>query len=177
MQQPPGGGAFPRHFGPEVCTDRARSTCSASTGERPATSLYLHPHPYPCRNVHVRVCGRVWWWEAWRYGLAPITLRIIILRWLQTRSFRSANGVIFLTNYAKQQVTRVTGELSCKKLARIIKCKAREANIPYQKICFRKTHKLMRKFLGVSYKKKKKVPVRKTTRSHHRLRTTWICQF
>lgn len=55
------------------------------------------------------------WREAWRYGLAPITLRIIILRWLQTRSFRSANGVIFLTNYAKQQVIRVTGELSCKK--------------------------------------------------------------
>jgi len=53
--------------------------------------------------------------EARRYGFALITLRIIILRWLQSKSFRSANGVIFLTNYAKERVTKVTGELPGKK--------------------------------------------------------------
>jgi hypothetical protein len=35
----------------------------------------------------------------------------------------------------------------------------------------------MKTFLGVSYKKKVKVPIKKTTKSHHRLRTTWILQF
>lgn len=54
------------------------------------------------------------WAEAKRYGLSPITLRIIALRWLQTKSFRSADGVIFLTDYAKNQVTKITGELSGK---------------------------------------------------------------
>jgi glycosyltransferase involved in cell wall biosynthesis len=54
------------------------------------------------------------WSEARRYGIAPITLRIIILRWLQSTSFRSANGVIFLTSYAKEQVTKITGELAGK---------------------------------------------------------------
>ena len=54
------------------------------------------------------------WVEAKRYGIAPITLRLIILRWLQSKSFRSANGVIFLTNYAKKQVTKITGELAGK---------------------------------------------------------------
>ena len=55
------------------------------------------------------------WDEARRYGFNLITLRIIILRWLQSKSFRSANGVIFLTNYAKDQVTKITGELPGKK--------------------------------------------------------------
>ena len=55
------------------------------------------------------------WVEAKRYGLAPITLRIFILRLLQSRSFQSANGVIFLTEYAKKHVTQVTGELPGKK--------------------------------------------------------------
>jgi glycosyltransferase involved in cell wall biosynthesis len=52
------------------------------------------------------------WTEAKRYGFSLITLRIIILRWLQSRSFRSANGVIFLTDYAKNNVTKVTGRLT-----------------------------------------------------------------
>lgn len=55
------------------------------------------------------------WSEAKRYGFSQITLRLIILRLLQSRSFHSANGVIFLTNYAQEQVIRVTGSLPGKK--------------------------------------------------------------
>ena len=55
------------------------------------------------------------WNEAKRYGFAPITLRLVILRWLQSKSFRSANGVIFLTDYANNQVTKITGDFSGKK--------------------------------------------------------------
>jgi len=54
------------------------------------------------------------WSEAKRYGIAPMTLRLLLLRWLQSKSFRSANGVIFLTEYAKEQVIKVTGDLSGK---------------------------------------------------------------
>ena len=35
----------------------------------------------------------------------------------------------------------------------------------------------MKRLTGVSYKNKVRVPVKKTTKSHHRLRTTWILQF
>lgn len=52
------------------------------------------------------------WVELKRYGFAPITFRLIILRWLQSKSFRSANGVIFLTNYAKKNVNKAVGSIS-----------------------------------------------------------------
>ena len=51
------------------------------------------------------------WSEARRYGASWITVRLILLRWLQSKSFNSASGVIFLTNYAKKQVIKVTGDL------------------------------------------------------------------
>jgi len=51
------------------------------------------------------------WNEARRYGASWITVRLILLRWLQSKSFNSASGVIFLTNYAKKQVIKVTGSL------------------------------------------------------------------
>jgi glycosyltransferase involved in cell wall biosynthesis len=50
--------------------------------------------------------------ETARYGISLTTFRLILLRWLQSKSFKSANGVIFLTNYAKNQVTKVMGGLS-----------------------------------------------------------------
>jgi glycosyltransferase involved in cell wall biosynthesis len=55
------------------------------------------------------------WTEAKRYGVAIITLRLIILRFLQSKTFKNANGVIFLTNYAKEKVLKVSGNLPCKK--------------------------------------------------------------
>ena len=35
----------------------------------------------------------------------------------------------------------------------------------------------MKQFIGTSYKNKVRIPTKKTTKSHHRLRTTWILQF
>lgn len=49
--------------------------------------------------------------EAARYGLSPARLRLWLLRRLQTRSFRSADGLIFLTDYARRTVSG-TGDLS-----------------------------------------------------------------
>ena len=42
-----------------------------------------------------------------------MTVKFILLRMLQSRSFRNADGVIFLTEYARQSVLRITGKLTC----------------------------------------------------------------
>jgi glycosyltransferase involved in cell wall biosynthesis len=44
--------------------------------------------------------------ELFRYGLSLLTLKFLVLRLIQAKSFRSANGIIFLSNYAKSCVTR-----------------------------------------------------------------------
>jgi len=51
------------------------------------------------------------WQELTRYGLSLMSLRLLILRKVQTFSFRKADGIIFLTDYAKDAVQQVTGEL------------------------------------------------------------------
>jgi glycosyltransferase involved in cell wall biosynthesis len=51
------------------------------------------------------------WSEAKRYGFSLEALRLILLWQLQSKTFRSADGVIFLTNYAKKQVTKVVGKI------------------------------------------------------------------
>lgn len=49
--------------------------------------------------------------ELLRYGWSQTTLKNLLLRWMQSRSFRRAEGVIFLTEAAKASVVRVTGPL------------------------------------------------------------------
>ncbi|NTV47737.1 MAG: glycosyltransferase family 4 protein, partial [Chlorobiales bacterium] len=51
------------------------------------------------------------WQELRRYGLSLTTLKLLLLRFTQSRSFRAADGVIFLTGYAHQKVLQVTGLL------------------------------------------------------------------
>ena len=47
------------------------------------------------------------WRELRRFGWSWFTLKMMLLRWTQSRTFRQANGVIFLTQYAKGAVMRV----------------------------------------------------------------------
>lgn len=54
------------------------------------------------------------WKEMLRFGLSTITLRYAFLRWSQTRSYRNADGIIFLTRYARSSVLSVTGTLQGK---------------------------------------------------------------
>ena len=49
--------------------------------------------------------------EQARYGFSKTGIRLLLLRWMQSRSFRKADGTIFLTAYAKQAVHAVTGPL------------------------------------------------------------------
>jgi len=47
------------------------------------------------------------WLEIRRYGWSSIMLKILLLRWTQSRTFRKAQGVIFLTQYAHDAVMNV----------------------------------------------------------------------
>jgi glycosyltransferase involved in cell wall biosynthesis len=51
------------------------------------------------------------WRELRRFGLRPQTVKMLLLRRSQSRSFRRAAGVIFLTDYARVAVQRLTGPL------------------------------------------------------------------
>ena len=49
--------------------------------------------------------------ELLRYGWSLFTLKLLLLRAIQSQSFRQADGVIFLTNYAREIVLKVTDKL------------------------------------------------------------------
>lgn len=49
--------------------------------------------------------------ELWRYGWSWLSLKMLLLRWTQSRTFRHADGVIFLTRAARESVLHVTGPL------------------------------------------------------------------
>ena len=49
--------------------------------------------------------------ELLRYGGSIFTLKLLLLRFTQSRSYRKATGLIFLTDYARQVVTGVAGKL------------------------------------------------------------------
>ena len=51
------------------------------------------------------------WREAVRYGPSAMLGRLALLRRLQQRSFRTADGVIFLSQFAQDTVLRTTGPL------------------------------------------------------------------
>lgn len=47
------------------------------------------------------------WKELLRYGISCMTLRLMMLRYTQSKSFRIAAGVIFLSSYAKNKVEKI----------------------------------------------------------------------
>lgn len=51
--------------------------------------------------------------EMQRFGISLDRLRLIMLRFIQSRSMKRADGVIFLTNYASRVIQGTTGELRC----------------------------------------------------------------
>lgn len=54
------------------------------------------------------------WRELKRYGWSLLTLKLLLLRLIQSRSYRNADGLIFLTNYARQVVLGISGALQTK---------------------------------------------------------------
>jgi glycosyltransferase involved in cell wall biosynthesis len=53
------------------------------------------------------------WRELRRYGLSRMTLRLLLLRFGQSRTFARADGLIFLTEYAREAVSRVAKLPAC----------------------------------------------------------------
>ncbi|MFC1590933.1 glycosyltransferase family 4 protein [Thermodesulfobacteriota bacterium] len=51
------------------------------------------------------------WQEMRRYGLSAMLFRLILLRYIQRRSLKRADGAVFLTQYAANVIQRVTGAL------------------------------------------------------------------
>lgn len=49
--------------------------------------------------------------EAFRYGCSWMSVRNVLLRWSQARSFRSAHGLVFLTRYAQETVTKAVKDV------------------------------------------------------------------
>lgn len=49
--------------------------------------------------------------ELRRYGTSLFTLKLLALRYVQSRSFKKSNGIIFLTQYARDKVTKLTNKL------------------------------------------------------------------
>ena len=49
--------------------------------------------------------------ELLRYGWSLTTFRLLFLRLTQSRSFQNVDGIIFLTEYARETVLKVTGQL------------------------------------------------------------------
>lgn len=49
--------------------------------------------------------------ELKRYGWSLVTLKLLLLRFTQSRSFKKSDGVVFLTEGALDKVVRVTGKL------------------------------------------------------------------
>jgi len=52
------------------------------------------------------------WRELLRYGWSFFTIKMMLLRLTQSRTFRKADGVIFLTQYAQDAVMRVIGAIN-----------------------------------------------------------------
>jgi len=47
--------------------------------------------------------------EIFRYGFSKMTFRLLVLRWLQLRSMRNADGIIFLTKFSKNKILKSLG--------------------------------------------------------------------
>ena len=54
------------------------------------------------------------WNELKRYGWSFFTIKLILLRFIQSHSYRNADGVIFLTKFAQKTVLEVVGKLKAK---------------------------------------------------------------
>lgn len=69
---------------------------TASSGFSPAVTMSRNMLPFE-------------WRELRRYGWSLTALKLLLLRWAQARSFRKADGLIFLTHYARDAVANVAG--------------------------------------------------------------------
>ena len=56
------------------------------------------------------------WEELRRYGFSLTFFRYLVLRWVQSRTFCLAEGLVFLTNYAKDTISLLHNNIKSKKI-------------------------------------------------------------
>jgi glycosyltransferase involved in cell wall biosynthesis len=103
------GSFFSRSFWQrfKLATAAIESNCDALFVPGGSYSANFHPVVTMSRNMLPFE-----WTELLRYGWSKLTLKLLLLRWLQSKTFHKVDGVIFLTAYAKLGVLKVTGPLS-----------------------------------------------------------------
>lgn len=57
------------------------------------------------------------WKELFRYGVSLFTIKLLLLRYTQSKTFKNANGLIFLTKYAQNAVSKVMLEGNFKNIS------------------------------------------------------------
>lgn len=88
-------------------TKLAREGCSLLFAPGGSAVADFHPFVTMCRNMLPFEKQ-----ERARYGWSVNRFRLEVLRLAQSSTFRRADGVIFLTDYASQEVLRQTGKLT-----------------------------------------------------------------
>lgn len=71
-----------------------------------SVAIHFHPMVTMSQNLLPFELG-----ELFRYGISATTLRLLLLRWSQRRSFKKADSTIFLTRYAMDAVLNVIGSV------------------------------------------------------------------
>jgi glycosyltransferase involved in cell wall biosynthesis len=88
--------------------DRLISATGADLLLVPGGSIVTNFHPVVTMSRNMLPFE---WTELKRFGFSTIALKLMLLRWTQSASFKRADGTIFLTRYAYDAVTGVTGPL------------------------------------------------------------------
>lgn len=102
-------GLFKRTFWQRFrLADAARaSACDVLFAPGGSYSANFHPVVTMSRNMLPFE-----WAELRRYGWSFLAFKLLLLRWVQSQTFHRVDGMIFLTEYARQGVLKVTGPLS-----------------------------------------------------------------
>ena len=89
---------------------------SSAAKEEGCDLLFIPGGTYNCSFNPVVLMSRNMlpfkWNELLRYKFSWAAIRLILLRWIQSNSLRKADGIVFLTNYAKKEVKKVVGDIS-----------------------------------------------------------------
>ena len=91
-------GSLPKETLRNKCDILLNTDAGSVCGFRPAVVMSRDMLSYEPREMR-------------RYGLSAMRLRLILLRVIQTRSMKRADGVIFLTDYASRIIQGATGKL------------------------------------------------------------------
>jgi len=102
------GNLFQRSYWQHFCLSRAARDLGCDMLFAPGGTYTGDFHPIVTMSRNMLPFE---WNELRRFGWSLMTFKFLLLRWTQIRTFRKADGVIFLTRYAKVAVESATNEI------------------------------------------------------------------